>query len=600
MYSPNAKQFEIMDFIGGLNVTKQPTDINDNQTPDAKNILNNELMGINSRYGYAKYYSTAIGTLSVNGIFTYNTYASNDFIIAHGTSLLLDLTSGTTSLYSGLVSGTIRSFEMEGNIYFLDGSGYIYYDGTSAYQVTGYTPRYYIGKSPAGTSGTKIDELNYISSSFKEEFNGDGTSTAYYLTYGSLTTQTPTVLVDNATQTLSAATSGFVVDYSSGIVNFTTAPSTGTNNVEITAYKPVLDSTSITNCTFYATYGEGNNTNVFLSGNSSYPARVYWSDTLDPTYFPATSYADVGVTNDKMMGFLNYNGALQLWKYRSVHSFNGAGENNSILEVYNNNEGCIATDTLKIVNGLPTCLSQRGFIQLKYEIDGYKFNLISEDINGRIGVRDGILTETKTNREAAFAYDFDNKYWVYLNSNIYILQYDLIHQRNNKIVYPWVKWDTANDPKCFVDKDGYLYFGGSGNFYKFDQSVTNDDGTAINVYYYSKKFEVDNKYEWIKWFLYTYFNFALVYGNTNVTITIYIDDVEAAINDSSFIISFWNPNDFNPNDFNPNEGIENISHRASLHKKGRKFQFKVSSTALDNSFKLLSVKVDYNLDRRVR
>ena len=39
MYSPNARSVEFNDFLGGLNVTKPPTDINDNQTPDAQNWI---------------------------------------------------------------------------------------------------------------------------------------------------------------------------------------------------------------------------------------------------------------------------------------------------------------------------------------------------------------------------------------------------------------------------------------------------------------------------------------------------------------------------------------------------------------------------------
>jgi hypothetical protein len=597
MYSPIASQVEIMDFTGGLNVTKPPTDISDNQSPDCQNIINNELIGINSRYGYTRYYSTAIGSLYINGLFVYNTFDSSDFIMAYGTSLLLDLTSSTSLLYSGMVSGVIRSFEMGGKIYFLDGSGYIQYDGSVTTQVSGRIPTYYINKNPDGASGTQLDELNYIQSAFTETFNGDGTATTFYMTFGALTTGNNTVIVNNATLTSGGATAGFNVNYSSGYFTLTTAATTGVGNVEITTHKQVLESTAISNCTFCETYGEGNDTFAFLSGNSSYPARIWWSDTSDPSYFPATSYADVGVTNDKMMGFQKNNGALQLWKYRSVHSFNGTPPDNSITEMYVNNEGLIATDTLKLIDGYPTCLSQRGVIQLSYGNEGYYFKLISEDINGRIGIRDGLLTES--NKNSAFAYDFDNKYWLYVNNKIYIYQYDLTNVRSGKTVYPWEKWLLYNTPRCFVDKDNYLYFGNAGNLYKLDPDSVSDDGTAIDSHWYSKKFEINGQHDWVKWFLYIYFNYRIRYGNANVSTTVFIDDVDTIVDADTIITSFWNPNEFNPNAFNPNPGLNNIEKRLSLYKKGKYIQFKVQCNTLNSTFTLLSAKIDYMPDRKV-
>ena len=593
MYSPNSKTFKIDNLIGGLNVTKPPTEINDNQTPDAQNWINNELIGINSRYGYTKYYTTALGTANINRIFVYNQYTSSDFIFSYGTSLVIDKVSATSLLYSGMTSGTVRSFEMGGNMYFLDGSGYIQYDGTNASAVSGYVPTYYINKEPDGTEGTKLDELNYIQSAFTETFNGDGTSTSFYLTYGSLTTQTPTVVADDVTCTLSAATAGFTVNYASGVISLTTAAVTGVGNVEITAYKEVYEASQITKCTFCETYGEGNDTFVFMSGNSSYPARIYWSDTSDPTYFPATSYADVGVTNDKMMGFIPFDGGLQLWKYRSVHRFNGTPPDHSITELYVNNEGCIATDTLRLINGYPGCLSQRGIVQL---ITG-QLNLISEDINGREGIRNGLLTETAADKAAAFSYEFDNKYWLYIDDEFYILQYDLIHQEQGKIVYPWLKW-TDITAKCLMTKDNYLYFGGAGNIYKFDPSSITDDGSAIDSYFYSKKIQIEDTFDWIKWFLYIYFNFNIRYGNSAVTVSVYVDDEEIIASSALTVPAYWDPNDFNPNDFNPNGVETNAELRVSLHRKGRFIQFKVRCNTLNNAFTLYSARMDYIKERK--
>jgi hypothetical protein len=594
------QEYPITAFIGGLNVTKPPTDIDDDQSPDCENIVNNELYGINSRYGYSRYYSTALATANVNALSVYNSFGSSDFIYPMGTALKIDSAGSATTIYSGMVSGKVRSFEMNGYIYFQDGSGYIEYNGATASTVSGYIPTYYADKNPDGTGGGQIDELNYLTSAFKETFSGNATGTTFYMSFGSLTTGDNVILVDNATLTSGAATAGFSVNYASGYFTLTTAASSGIGNVEITTHKPVLSSTCITNCTFSETYGEGNDTNAYLSGNSSFPARIFWSDVMDPTYFPATSYADVGVQNDKMMGFLKTANTLQLWKYRSVHGLIGTPPNNAITEMYDG-EGLIATDTLKLVDGIPTGLSQRGVVQLKPEGNGYKLDLISEDINGFTGIRDGLMTETITSRGNAFAFIHDKKYWLHVNDKIFILQYNLIHSGNGRTVYPWIKWTTAHNPTCFNVKDGYLYFGGVGNLYKFDPSSVNDDGTAITSYWFSKKMNPGNRYDLIKLFTHLYFEFRTMFGNASVGIEVYINDVLTTIGVADFTLAgVWLPNSFNPNAFVPNTATyTNFAKRIPINIKGKYFQYKIQCDTLNQAFTLLNSKLDYAPDRRV-
>jgi hypothetical protein len=594
------QEYPITAFIGGLNVTKPPTDINDDQSPDCENIVNNELYGINSRYGYTRYYATALATQSVNALFVYNSFSSSDFIYPMGTSLNIDLAGSATTIYSGMASGTTRAFEMNGNIYIMDGSGYIEYNGATASTVMGYVPTYYANKNPDGTGGGQIDELNYLTSAFEDTFSGNGTSTTFYMSFGSLTTGNNIVIVDNATLTSGAATAGYTVNYASGYFSLTTAPTSGIGNVEITAYKPVLLATCITNCTFCETYGEGNDTNVYLSGNPSFPARVFWCDTVDPTYFPATSYADVGVKNDKMMGFLKTANTLQLWKYRSVHGLIGAPPNNSITEMYDG-EGLIATDTLRLVDGIPTALSQRGVVQLRSEGAGYKLDLISEDINGFTGIRDGLMTESAASRESAFAIIHDKKYWLRVNDQIFVLQQNLIHQSGGRVIYPWLKWTLAHEPTCFSVKDGYMYFGGAGNLYKLDPSAVSDDGTAIDAYWYSKKMNPGNSYDLIKLFTHLYFEFRSMFGNTTIAISVYINDIEGSAVAASYDLGgVWLPDNFDPNAFAPNKAVySNFAKRVAISLKGKYFQYKVRCNTLNQGFTLLNSKLHYTIDRRV-
>jgi hypothetical protein len=127
MYSPNQKEYANYYFNGGMNVTKPETEILDSQAASCQNVINNQLIGIDSRYGYVAYYSTAVNSTQIKSLALYNTYGSSIFMAATASGIYADLYSSAVQVWSALASSKVRSFEMNGNIYFLDGSQYIQY-----------------------------------------------------------------------------------------------------------------------------------------------------------------------------------------------------------------------------------------------------------------------------------------------------------------------------------------------------------------------------------------------------------------------------------------------------------------------------------------
>jgi hypothetical protein len=90
-----------------------------------------------------------------------------------------------------------------------------------------------------------------------------------------------------------------------------------------------------------------------------------------------------------------------------------------------------------------------------------------------------------------------------LNGNVYVLDYG---QKTD--VTPYGKWYLYDNipTSCFLEKDGFLYFGSSsdGLVYRFfketnDAASYNDDGAAINAYWKSKPltFEAEERYKLI-------------------------------------------------------------------------------------------------------
>ena len=82
------------------------------------------------------------------------------------------------------------------------------------------------------------------------------------------------------------------------------------------------------------------------------------------------------------------------------------------------------------------------------------------------------------NLDNAISIDFDQKYWLGLNGNVYIYDY---------AIGEWYIFDNIH-ASCFYEKDRELYFGSSkeGLLYKFkrenDVFPYNDDGNFINAY----------------------------------------------------------------------------------------------------------------------
>jgi hypothetical protein len=75
--------------------------------------------------------------------------------------------------------------------------------------------------------------------------------------------------------------SGLTVDRGNGRITFSSAPSTGTNNVIITAGKTVSGfPEKIKNCTFSIAFGGSNDTRMFLSGNPNMPEYAFRSGLI--------------------------------------------------------------------------------------------------------------------------------------------------------------------------------------------------------------------------------------------------------------------------------------------------------------------------------
>ena len=181
--------------------------------------------------------------------------------------------------------------------------------------IEGYIPLVYVNTPPAG-GGLLYDEINMLTSKKHQTFNGDGTSTTYYLAEN-LAISGYSPIVDKV------LIGGTVVDpndYTTspvqGTVTFDTAPPVGYDNVDIywSFYRageddelfPINPDRNIIEGMRYGTvFGGDVDTRVFLYGNPECTNRTYFSAIADDgtnvapsvEYFPATAQVDIGPSN---------------------------------------------------------------------------------------------------------------------------------------------------------------------------------------------------------------------------------------------------------------------------------------------------------------
>lgn len=453
------------------------------QADDMLNFYLNEQGDLIKRTGFERVFLTSLGAGPITGLYEYRKLNGTVlFLLAHGTKLYTQSGSAQpVEIYNGLANRRLNFFTYNDKCYIMDGTNYLVYDGTTVSAVSPYIPTLSISRTPTG-GGTKNEDLNLLGAGFKDSFSADGTATVYTLSQKGLDATTVTAVVNGTNITEG---SGFTVDRSTGKVTFTTAPATGTNNVIITAYKTQSGwADRIKKCRFYTIFGGANDTRVFVSGNPDMPGYVWRLGLDDPTYAPETGFYKFP---SKVMGFSKQYDYLVVERENGKHQVtyelsNGVASFPS--KPINDQVGTLATRSLQIIENNPVSLSKTGVYMLMASNvrDERNVEHISENVDPRL------LKEA--NLQNAISIDFDRKYWLAVNGNVYILDYNQKSQSS-----PFGEWYFFDNVKanCFLEKDGYLYFGSStdGLIYRFkketDVQPYNDDGTAIKAFWKSKK-----------------------------------------------------------------------------------------------------------------
>lgn len=302
------KSIETINEFRGVDFTNSPANCDINKSPNAVNMIRDVPGKVRKRMGY-KIVKTYAGK-KING---YHTRKGDAFALIHaGTNIYKS--SDDTIMYSAANDAISHSWEFDDYLYILDGKKMLVYDGSTISVVENgsdtYIPTLSIAKLPAG-GGQEYEPINLLCSAFKEEFQGDGTSTAYQMSLEGLDATTVKAWIMDANGEWQPKTEGthFSVDRINGVINWDAPPPTpdltGEDNVRIQAYRTDPNYASqINKCTFGTRFGvNGAFDRLFVSGNPDYPNADWYSEQWDPSYFPDLSYSRLGSSKSAIVGY---------------------------------------------------------------------------------------------------------------------------------------------------------------------------------------------------------------------------------------------------------------------------------------------------------
>lgn len=490
--SPKRSVAVIDEFLG-VDFTNSPSNVDLKKSPNGVNMIRDVPGKVRKCMGYEtiKTYDARI-----NG--AHFRHGDEEYLIHSGTKLY----KGETALYSDMNDARSKSWQIEDNLYIVDGKALLVYDGTTVKKVSddGYIPTLTIAKSPSG-GGEQYEALNLLQPGFTELFGGTETDKTFQLSFSGLDSKAVQAWLLNSSGDWVQKTEGtdFSVNRSTGAVTFTTAPGvspvSGEDNVKITAFRTVDGyADRINKCKIGILFGvNGAADRIFLSGNPDYINYDWYCDYNNPLYWPDTGYATLGTAKSAIVGYSIINDRL------AAHKDSMEDDRNVILR-----EGDITDNepTFKIVNTLQGAgaVAPYSFAYLANEplflTDLGIYAITPQDITGekysqnRSFFLNGKLLE-EPNMSEAYACVFKDLYWICLNNVAYILDGLQPIQTDKSLPYAtrqYVGFYRTNLPaRVMWTHDSRLYFGTSdGKVCRFfDDPVTltsyNDNGQPIHA-----------------------------------------------------------------------------------------------------------------------
>jgi len=376
-------------------------------------------------------------------------------------------------------TGHVHIFGFSGKAYIITNAEYKVWDGTTLSEVTGYIPVVSITTAPSG-GGTALENINRLNGSRRVWYSATGTDTVYQLPEKSLGSVDQVKNLD--TDSVFPATD-YTVNLTNGTVTFNTAPTAGTNNIEITYAMTGTYRSQVLAMKYSELYNSTQDTRVFLYGDGT-NRTIYSGIDKDgiarADYFPDLYEMRIGDENTAITGLIRHYARMIVFKESSTYMVSYGeitlSDGNTEAAFYsfpvNRSIGMESMGQAQLVLNSPRSLFGKDLYEWKNG-SSYSSNLtVDERQAKRISDRiSATLADFSIPNCVCFDDNGNQEYWICYNGTALV---------NNYVSDAWYKY-TNLDIACMASIDGKLVFGTSdGKLKHMDYNYVSDDGDAIN------------------------------------------------------------------------------------------------------------------------
>lgn len=607
------KYTTVYDKFKGVDFSVDPSLVDKERSPDAPNLISGDGNMPEKRTGWR-----VIHNLSgnVNGLF--KTEINSEIImLAHiGNNIYKFTDENIDLIHSGVSDKKSTSFYLNNKLYLMTGEEFLCFDGTSISNVSdnAYVPTILISRNPTG-GGTTYEGVNLIGNQRIESFLGNSTDKVFQLSANNIESVDKVEVLTNGefveyTQVSSSPSSNqYSVNLQTGKVTFNAAKDpevAGMDNVKITYTKVVAGyANRIKKCTIASLYGVGGENRVFVSGNSEYKSRDWYSQIYDASYWPDLNYSIIGSEETAIMGYAKLGRYQLIIKEESqIHStiykrnglMNDSGEAYFSLEAGVTGVGAISKNSFCNLIDEPLFLSSRGIYAVA------TINILADNtVRNRSYFIDNRL-RNEAGLKNAIACEWNGYYILCLNNVAYILDSKQITttSRRSDIDYSYECYYWTNIPaKSLLSTGNELYFGTEdGKICKFNTDIIgmqkyNDDGEPIKAYWATKNDDDGATYRYKTMQKKGCFVTIKPMNRSSAKVYAIADGQEKRfLKEDTMDVFDFEDIDFERFTFNTNDSPQEVFFKRKI-KKYKRLQFIVENSELNEGFGIFQIVKTY-------
>jgi len=357
---------------------------------------------------------------------------------------------------------------------------------------------------------------------------------------------------------------------------------------------------SIKKCRYIEQKGE----RLFASGNPEDPNALYFSEVGKPSDWSGTAGNPIMAISDdadKITGLREFNGALLVFKTRSVYAWYGSNPlTDVVFSRLNVHAGTMSYRSIAYVNNNLVFLGGDGVYAL---FGTYKDVVSTRKLSNNIKELISSVNHSEPYyKNSPCAVYYDGKYMLSVstgeegkNNKVYVLFTDIYTDAGGELE-PWVVYDGWNISDFLYSLDGELYSASSidGKIHKHEK-IFNDLGKGIEVEVLSKPLALGAPFH-NKKFRRGYISFRqFEVINTNINIDFQVDYQTKTVSELSPDESLiW---DYREWDNSKWDFSEFITRRFDIRERGKRLTVRFYDNSVDNELVVYGVAVEYRVKK---